>query len=67
MEELLSSVPTPDGRTLLDLLVEGDQVKPGYTVLWNGRRLGTVREMQTEVRGEETLVAIDIVRAMAGG
>ena len=67
VEKLLCSVPTSEGGTLFDLLVEGDQVKPGYTVLWNGRRLGTVLEMQTEVKGEETLVAIDIVLAMTGG
>lgn len=67
VEGLLRSVPTLEGGTLFDLLVEGGQVKPGYTVLWNGCRLGSLKEMRAEVRGEERLVAIDIVRVMTGG
>ncbi|MDA8186554.1 MAG: MoaD/ThiS family protein [Dehalococcoidales bacterium] len=62
--DLLRLVPTKDGGTLFDLLIDGDQMQRGYVVFVNGQRVEAPDKLLQE---GDKVVAMEVLRIVAGG
>jgi molybdopterin converting factor small subunit len=67
LEDVLSSLEISGGGTLYDLLVEGNTVKPAYTLLFNGLNLQSREGLKTQVKTGDNIVAVDVFHMAAGG
>jgi molybdopterin converting factor small subunit len=65
--DVLRAIETSDGRSLLELLAEGDRVKPAYALLLNGINVEDAEGLSTKVREQDQIAALDVIRISAGG
>ncbi|MFQ5826249.1 MAG: hypothetical protein ACE5IA_02725 [Dehalococcoidia bacterium] len=65
--DALRAIETGDGRSLLELLAEGDRVRPTYTLLLNGINVEDAEGLSTKIRDQDQIAALNVIRISAGG
>ncbi len=65
--EVLGSVPLGEGGTLLDFLTEDGEMRPEYMIRLNGGCVRRKAGLDTRLEDGDTVLAMDIVRFIAGG
>jgi sulfur carrier protein ThiS len=65
--DVLRALPIDEARTLYDFLVDGGTVRAEYMIRLNGGCVRRKAGLDTPVEDGDTLLAMDIVRFIAGG
>ncbi len=67
VRDVLGAVPFSDGSSLLDFLTEDGEMRPEYMIRLNGGCVRRKAGLDTQLKDGDTVLAMDIVRFIAGG
>ena len=65
--DALKSAKLKDGRTLFDLVAQGNKLKESYAIFLSGRLLWHPVDLRTEIKSGDRMVILDYPFTLGGG